>query len=112
MTKTVFVTNNGEQIVVDDGLNSFVFPASLSSPTDPKLCPREIVFTIPGAPGVKITGVEDGAGNLDFTASATQQGTDLGGLFFQFNDNPLILSHLTVTGPQVTQVVIGDDNVL
>jgi len=67
------------------------------------LCARDIVFTIPGAPGVMITGVEDGAGNLDFTATVNNTASlvgDLGGLFFQLNDAKL--GGLTVTGPTVT----------
>jgi hypothetical protein len=78
-----------------------------------KLCPREIVFTIPGAPGVTVTGTEDGAGNLDFTATvnATAQLTgDLGGIFFQFNDAKL--SGLQISGPQVTTTQISDDQVI
>jgi Bacterial cadherin-like domain len=93
---------------------------TISAPTagdppnpDPKLCAREIVFTIPGAPGVTITGVEDGAGNLDFTATENNTASlvgDLGGLFFQLNDTKL--GGLTVTGPTVTLFKTGDDNVL
>jgi hypothetical protein len=82
-------------------------------PVDPKLCPREIVFTIPGAPGVTVTGMEDGAGNLDFTATVNTTATltgDIGGLFFQLNDAKL--AGLTVAGPAVTVFQAGDDNVI
>jgi hypothetical protein len=90
-------------------------PLLAGDPTDPdpKLCPRSIVFTVPGAPGVTITGVEDGAGNLDFTASVndtSQLVGDLAGLFFQFNDTKL--NGLSVSGSDVTLFKTGDDSVI
>src|SRR5215472_16106399 len=60
--------------------------APLAGPLDPKLCPRQITFTIPAAPGgvsVTVTATEDGAGNLDFAANTNSTATltgDLGGL--------------------------------
>jgi hypothetical protein len=82
---------------------------------DPKLCPRQITFTIPAGPGgipVTVTATEDGAGNLDFTAQVNTTASltgDLGGLFFQLNDAKL--AGLSVTGPAVTLFQTGDDNV-
>src|SRR5262245_18335242 len=83
---------------------------------DPKLCPRSITFTVPGAPGVTIH-VEDGegtkAGSLIFTVTVNNTNTldgNLGGLFFQFNDTKL--TGLNVTGPDVAFFQTGDDTVL
>ena len=58
---------------------------------NPKLVPREVNFTIPGAPGVTVMGVEDGSGNLDFTATVQPGGkaADLAGLFFDFDQAKL-----------------------
>src|SRR5215831_14843495 len=58
------------QITVESALTTSASLAAGDPPDpDPKLCLRGITFTVPGAPGVTITGVEDGAGNLDFTAT-------------------------------------------
>jgi len=106
------------QITVESALTTSASLLAGDPPTpDPKLCPRSITFTVAGAPGVTIHGVEDGAGNLDFTATVNNTASlvgDLGGLFFQFNDAKLNgpLGPLTVTGPQVTLFQTGDDSVI
>jgi VCBS repeat-containing protein len=85
-------------------------------PPDPKLCPRSITFTVPGAPGVTIHG-EDGegplAGELVFTVTVNNTASldgNLGGLFFQFNDTKL--TGLNVSGPDVAFFKTGDDTIL
>src|SRR5262245_35568822 len=87
-----------------------------ADPPDPKLCPRSITFTLPGAPGVTIHGEEgEGtlAGDLVFTVTVNNTASlegNLGGLFFQFNDTKL--TGLNVAGPDVAFFQTGDDTVL
>src|SRR5215472_791108 len=105
------------QITVESALTTSA-PLLAGDPPDPdpKLCPRGITFTVPGAPGVTIHGEEgEGllAGDLVFTATVNNTASlvgDLGGLFFQFNDAKL--NGLQVTGPDVAIVKTGDDSVI
>jgi hypothetical protein len=67
------------QITVESALTTSASLAAGNPPDpDPKLCARSLVFTIPGAPGVTITGAEDGAGNLDFTATVNNTASLVG----------------------------------
>jgi hypothetical protein len=90
-------------------------PLLAGDPADPLNCPRSIVITLPGAPGVTINAKEEG-GNLVFTATvngtATSTGS-LGGVFFQFDESKL--SGLNVTGSDVASFQIdqtGGDTIL
>jgi len=105
------------QITVESALTTSASLLAGDPPDpDPKLCPRGITFTVPGAPGVTIHGEEgEGllAGDLVFTATVSNTASlvgDLGGLFFQFNDAKL--NGLQVTGPDVAIVKTGDDSVI
>ncbi|MCB2049456.1 MAG: cadherin-like domain-containing protein [Novosphingobium sp.] len=54
-----------------------------------EFCPRQIVFEIPGSPGVLVTATEDGSGGIDFIVDVQDGATitgDLRGLFFDFVD--------------------------
>jgi hypothetical protein len=102
------------QITVESALTTSA-PLLAGDPADPLNCPRSIVITVPGAPGVTINAKEEG-GNLVFTATvngtATSTGS-LGGLFFQFDESKL--SGLNVTGSDVASFQIdqtGGDNIL
>jgi hypothetical protein len=71
--------------------------APLSPASDP-FCPRQIIFTIPGQPGVQVTATEND-GKIDFTVDVLNDPTvtgDLRGLFFHFNESKL--ATLQVTG--------------
>ena len=62
-----------------------------------ELCPRQIVFTVPGAPGVQISATEVD-GNIVFTVDVTDpygSSGDLRGLFFHLDESEL--SGLTIT---------------
>ena len=59
--------------------------------TDP-FCPRQIIFEIPGTPGVLVTATENEAtGAIDFTLDVEDGATtaDLRALFFHFNETKL-----------------------
>jgi hypothetical protein len=102
-----------DEFPVGSDVNLLTTSLPLLGPVDPVLCARSISFTIPGAPGVNVKAVEDGAGNLDFTATVNttaQLVGDLGGIFFQFNDSKL--STLQVSGPLITTSQISNDNVI
>ena len=65
-----------------------------------EFCPRSISFTIPGVPGVQVTAVENGKGDIDFTVDVINSSSltgDLRGLFFQFNEGKL--STLEISNP-------------
>jgi hypothetical protein len=114
----VAVNNLPGFIIVPTVESALTTSASLlaADPPDPKLCPRSITFTLPGAPGVTIHGEEGQgllAGDLVFTVtvnnSASLEG-NLGGVFFQFNDTKL--TGLNVAGPDVAFFQTGDDTIL
>ncbi|HYC94300.1 MAG TPA: Ig-like domain-containing protein [Sphingomicrobium sp.] len=77
-------------------------------------CPRQIVFTLPGAPGVQITATEVG-GNIEFvvdvldTAGSTG---DLRALFFHLNEDELAGLTITSSEPLLKEWRTGDDSIL
>lgn len=79
-----------------------------------EFCPRQIIFEIPGNPGVLVTATENN-GKIDFivdvidVVSAT---ADLRGFFFDID--PAKLTGLAVTNADsiMTQAVISPNNVL
>jgi hypothetical protein len=62
-------------------------------------CPRQIVFTIPGNPGVQVTATENG-GKIDFIVDVQEGATtaDLRALFFHFTEAKLSGLTFTETG--------------
>lgn len=79
-----------------------------------EVCPRQIIFTIPGAPSVEVTATERGGAiqfSIDLQNSARVTG-DLRALFFHVN--PDKLGGLTVSdgGPLLTQHRVLNNNVL
>jgi len=89
----------------DPSTSSLTF-APLASPSDP-FCPRQIVFTIPGQPGVQVTATENN-GKKDFIVDVLDDPrvtADLRGLFFHFNESKL--ATLKVTGTDVPSWITG-----
>ena len=78
------------------------------------LCPRQVVFTLPGAPGVQVTATEVN-GTIEFeidvldTAGSTG---DLRALFFHLNEAELQGLQISSDDPYFTESRIGDDNIL
>ena len=77
-------------------------------------CPRQVVFTLPGAPGVQITAIEI-AGEIHFQVDVIdtfQSSGDLRALFFHIADEEL--PGLTVSSPEalLTEWRVGNNNVL
>src|SRR5262245_53256698 len=83
--------------------------AQLLSPLVDPFCPRQIVFTIPGQPGVQVTATEN-SGDIDFIVDVLNSPTvtaDLRGLFFHFNEAKLAGLQITggdglITGTQIS----------
>lgn len=77
-------------------------------------CPRQIVFTLPGAPGVQVTATEVG-GNVEFvvdvldTAGSTG---DLRALFFHLNEDEFAGLTIASSESLLTEWRTGDDSVL
>jgi hypothetical protein len=64
-----------------------------------EFCPRQIVFTIPGNPGVKVTATED-SGKINFIVDVQEGAStaDLRALFFHFTEAKLAGLKFTETG--------------
>ena len=82
--------------------------------TDP-FCPRQIMFEIPGTPGVLVTATENEAtGAIDFTLDVEDGATtaDLRGFFFHFDES--LLPGLQITGGDglLTESRVGANSVL
>ena len=81
--------------------------------TDP-FCPRQIIFTIPGLPGVQVTATED-SGDIDFdvqvlgTALLT---ADLRGFFFHFDEADLGGLTIEGGGGMITDVEVAANAVI
>jgi len=78
-------------------------------------CPRQIIFEIPGAPGVLVTATEDeDTGDIEFTIDVEDGATtaDLRALFFHFNEAKL--ANLVITGGDglITETRIKANSVL
>jgi Big-like domain-containing protein len=72
-----------------------------------EFCPRQIIFTIPGQPGVQVTATEND-GKIDFIVDVLDDPKstgDLRGLFFHFNESKL--ATLQVTGSDVPNWITG-----
>lgn len=77
-------------------------------------CPRQIVFTLPGAPGVRVTATEVG-GAIEFTIDvddALGSTGDLRALFFEIDENELPGLTVNSSDPLLTQWRVGDDAIL
>src|SRR5262249_28566848 len=88
------------------GISQLQFTPALAPVNDP-FCPRQIIFTIPGQPGVQVTATEDN-GKIDFIVDVLDDPTstgDLRGLFFHFNE--FKLATLQVTGTDVPDWITG-----
>jgi hypothetical protein len=86
--------------------SSLLTLAPLSLASDP-FCPRQIIFTIPGQPGVQVTATENN-GKIDFIVDVLDDPkvtADLRGLFFHFNESKL--ATLKVTGTDVPNWITG-----
>jgi len=80
--------------------------APLSPASDP-FCPRQIIFTLPGQPGVQVTATEDN-GKINFIVDVLDDPTstgDLRGLFFHFNESKL--ATLQITGTDAPSWITG-----
>ena len=78
-----------------------------------EFCPRQLVFTIPGSPGVQVTATEDN-GAIDFTLNVLTPGknADLRGLFFDFNELKLPGLSITSNDGTMTGDQISANNVI
>src|SRR5262245_43609372 len=77
-------------------------------------CPRQIIFELPGNPGVIVTATEhDGAINFTLDVENTPSITaDLRALFFHFNTPRLPSLQITSTDPLLTESRILKNSVL
>ena len=78
-------------------------------------CPRQVSFTLPGLPGVKITAVEVAGGKIQFTADVQDSSLsdgDLRALFFHIEEAKLAGMTVTSSEPMLTESRVGLNNVL
>ena len=77
-------------------------------------CPRQIVFSLPGMPGVQITATEVG-GTIQFTVDVTDSShssADLRALFFDINEAELAGLTVSSTSSYLTESRVGLNNIL
>jgi hypothetical protein len=108
------LTTEAQEVTADATLQPAAQSIATLAPLEDLFCPRQISFTIPGAPGVQVTATENG-GNIDFVADVLDTPTltaDLRGLFFHFDEADL--AGLTVTGGDgtITKTVIQANSVM
>jgi hypothetical protein len=77
-------------------------------------CPRQIVFTLPGLPGVQITATEVG-GTIQFTVDVLDSSLstgDLRALFFHINEAELAGLTVSSASSYLTESRVGLNNVI
>lgn len=76
-------------------------------------CPRQIIFTIPGSPGVQVTATEvNGAIHFDLDVLNGAKVGDLRGLFFDFTESKLAGLSITSNDGLLTGQQIGANKVI
>lgn len=80
-----------------------------------EFCPRQIVFELPGSPGVLVTATEDGSGGINFIVDVEDGATitgDLRALFLDINEAKLGGLEITDGSGLITETMIDPNNVL
>jgi hypothetical protein len=80
-----------------------------------EFCPRQIVFELPGSPGVLVTATEDGSGGINFIVDVVDGATitgDLRALFLDINEAKLGGLEITDGSGLITETMIDPNNVL